>query len=89
MSTEEPPVLDREAVAAVLSVKAKTVSQYLVESRPPGKYASHPFPKPDGYIGRGPWWRREREQEFRDWASSRPGRGRGGGRPRKKTATQA
>lgn len=76
-------MLDREAVAAILSVKAKTVSQYLVESRPPGKYADHPFPKPDGSIGRGPWWKREREQEFRDWAAARPGRGRGGGRPRK------
>jgi len=84
-------MLNRQAVAAILGeatgadrpLKDKTVSQYLVESREGGKYEKHPFPTPDGYIGRGPWWRREREQEIRDWAAARPGRGKGGGRPRK------
>jgi hypothetical protein len=90
MDTKEPPVLDREAVAAILGVRAKTISQYLVESRPAepgedrpaGRYVSHPFPAPDGYIGRGPWWRRDREAEIRAWADARPGQGVGGGRPR-------
>lgn len=83
MDREERPVLDRTDVAAILGVKPKSVSQYLVESRPPGRYAKHPFPPPDGYIGRGPWWRRDRAEEIREWAAQRPGKGVGGGRPRR------
>jgi hypothetical protein len=82
MATEERPVLDRTAVAEILGVKPKTISQYLVESRDAGRYADHPFPAPDGYIGRGPYWLRKRELEIRRWAESRPGQGAGGGRPR-------
>lgn len=88
---EGPPVLDRTAVAEILGVQPKSVSQYLVESRPAdpevgrraGRYATHPFPAPDGYIGKGPYWRLERAAEIRTWAASRPGQGVGGGRPRK------
>ena len=76
-------MLDRSAVAAILGVQPKTISQYLVESRGEGRYAERPFPAPDGYIGRGPWWRLERETEIRRWAAERPGQGVGGGRPRK------
>lgn len=76
-------MLDRTAVAALIGVKPKSVSQYLVESKPPGRYAKHPFPMPDGYIGRGPWWRVERTAEIKEWAANRPGRGAGGGRPRR------
>lgn len=75
-------MLDRTAVAAILGVKPKSVSQYLTESKGEGRYTKHPFPKPDGYIGRGPWWHREREQEIREWDTKRPGQGAGGGRPR-------
>lgn len=82
MSEEEVPVLDRAAVAALIGVRPKTISQYLVESKPPGRYQDHPFPAPDGYIGRGPYWLRRREQDIRKWAESRPGQGAGGGRPR-------
>jgi hypothetical protein len=90
MDAKESPVLNREAVAAILGVQAKTISQYLTESRPAdpesgraaGRYASHPFPAPDGYIGRGPWWRRERTTEIREWDAGRLGQGAGGGRPR-------
>jgi hypothetical protein len=82
MTDKESPVLDRAAVAAILDVKPKTISQYLVESSGEGRYASHPFPTPDGTIGRGPYWHRERETEIRAWADARPGRGAGGGRPR-------
>lgn len=83
MTEQELPVLDRTAVAAILGVQAKTISQYLVESRGDGRYAKHPFPRPDGYIGRGPWWRRARASEIRIWAETRAGQGVGGGRPRK------
>lgn len=82
MSDREKPMLDRAAVAAILGVKAKSISQYLTESKGEGRYAKHPFPAPDGYVGRGPWWYRDREQEIRDWAAKRPGQGIGGGRPR-------
>ncbi len=83
MSSEEMPVLNRQAVADLIGVKAKTISQYLVESRGEGRYAGHPFPPPDGYIGKGPWWRKERAGEIKTWAEKRPGQGVGGGRPRR------
>lgn len=84
VSNEEGmPVLDRTAVAAILGVRPKTISQYLSESKGDGRYVDRPFPAPDGYIGRGPWWYRRREREIQRWAASRPGRGVGGGRPRK------
>ncbi len=76
-------MFNRQAVAALIGVQPKTISQYLTESRPGGRYASHPFPKPDGYIGKGPWWRLGREREIRKWAADRPGPGVGGGRPKK------
>lgn len=80
-----------EDVAGLLGpgIKPKTVSQYLSESRqeprPDGtkrRYADHPFPAPDGRVGRAPWWRRERRAEILAWAAERPGQGAGGGRPR-------
>jgi hypothetical protein len=76
-------MLDRTAVAALIGVQPKTISQYLTESREGGRYAKHPFPMPDGHIGKGPWWRRERERDIKAWAAARPGPGAGGGRPRK------
>ncbi len=76
-------MLDRTAVAALIGVQPKTISQYLTESREGGRYAKHPFPAPDGHIGKGPWWRREREQDIKTWAAARPGPGVGGGRPKK------
>jgi hypothetical protein len=82
VSDEEVPVLDRAAVAALIGVRPKTISQYLVESGPEGRYADHPFPAPDGRIGRGPYWLRKREKEIRKWAETRAGQGAGGGRPK-------
>jgi hypothetical protein len=78
---EGAPVLTRDAVAKILGVLPKSVSQYLVESKEGGKYASRPFPAPDGRIGRSPWWQPSRETEIRAWADGRVGRGVGGGRP--------
>lgn len=70
--------LDRTAVGALIGVSAQAVRVYQ------RRYAdTHPFPAPDGTIGRSPYWLPDREQEIRDWDKSRPGQGSGGGRPRK------
>ncbi len=96
MSKKEPPLLDTKAVAAILGVQPKTVSQYLVESKTTGRpksgrgrYVDNPFPEPDGHIGKSPWWALAREQEIRDWDSRRAGQGRGGGPKPKKAREQA
>ncbi len=47
-------MLNRAAVAALIGLKPKSISQYLTESRPGGRYEQHPFPAPDGTIGRAP-----------------------------------
>lgn len=89
MSAEELPVLDIRAVARILGSvqekepRPKTISQYLVESKPGGRYERHPFPRPNGYIGKSPWWALDRAGEFVVWQKGRAGRGAGGGRPRK------
>lgn len=83
---EGAPVLDRTAVALLIGVKPKTISQYLVESKGEGRYVGHPFPAPDGYIGRGPYWRLERAKDIEAWNAARAGQGIGGGRPRKSQA---
>lgn len=80
-AAEGVPVLTRDTVAKILGVLPKSISQYLVESKEGGKYAGHPFPAPDGRIGRSPYWVVAREREIREWADSRVGRGVGGGRP--------
>jgi len=41
------------------------------------------FPQPDAYVGRYAGWLPGREPELKAWEASRPGRGAGGGRPRK------
>jgi hypothetical protein len=93
MNAEELPVLDIRAVVKILNdaraledkrpLKSKTISQFLVESKAGGRYAEHPFPPPDGRVGKSPVWKRGREQEFVTWDEGRVGQGRGGGRPRK------
>lgn len=65
-----------ENVAAYLGVHPRTVSAYLWHSRPGGRYAHHPFPSPNGYAGRSPWWAAARRTEFDEWNRARPGRGR-------------
>lgn len=43
-----------------------------------------PCPEPDAMTdGRTPGWLPKREAEWRAWHKSRPGRGKGGGRPPK------
>ncbi|MEU4670500.1 hypothetical protein AB0F91_21560 [Amycolatopsis sp. NPDC023774] len=46
--------------------------------------ADHPFPEPDVMVGRTPGWARSRRPEIEIWERGRPGRGAGGGRPRKR-----
>jgi hypothetical protein len=74
-------ILDRAAVARLIGVEPETISNYLNQSKPGGRYADHPFPEPDGYVGRSPGWRPERANEIRAWADGRPGQGVGGGQP--------
>lgn len=74
-SVTDLPILDRSAVAELLGVAPKTISQFLVESKPGGRYAEHPFPAPDGRIGRGPYWLATRRKVIVEWDESRPGRG--------------
>ncbi len=83
--------MNRNDVAELLGVKGKTISTYLYESQPEigkqerkrrGRYATHPFPAPNDYHGKAPWWGLERRAEILVWDSERPGQGVGGGRPR-------
>jgi hypothetical protein len=67
-------------VADLFSVQPGTVEKW--------RQRYDDFPEPDAIIGmnhgqpiRG--WSPEREQEFREWEKGRPGRGAGGGRPKK------
>jgi hypothetical protein len=82
---DDLPVLDLRAVAALRSWKPKTVTNLLYLSKPGRQLArlGNPFPAPDGRIGRAPWWRADRINEIVSWKDPRPGRGAGGGRPRK------
>jgi hypothetical protein len=68
-------------LAAMLGVKAATIRHYRADSRPRGRYAQHPFPQPDGHLGKTPYWDPGRDDEIRAWAATRPGQGVGGGRP--------
>lgn len=90
----DQPFLTRADVAKFGGVEPATVSRYLTRSRPAdaekgreaGPYADDPFPAPDGYNGRWPWWRLGRDQEFVDWFRRHKDRTGVGGRPRKDAA---
>ena len=64
-------------------LSGKTVSQYLVESKPGGRYAEHPFPAPAGRVGQWPYWLPEQEPAIREWAAKRAGAGARTDLPRK------
>lgn len=64
-------LMDTNAVAALLGVTRSTISTYLARGR---------MPQPDLRIAGGPVWHRA---TITEWAANRPGRGAGGGRPRK------
>lgn len=66
-----PGILDRDAVAARIGIAAGSLTRYV---------ARGDAPAPDGTVGASPWWH---EKTIEDWIAARPGRGAGGGRPRK------
>lgn len=70
-------------VADLLGMKTQTISFYRAHSKPGRRYANHPFPAPSRLVGRSPIWMRDRTEELKAWDAARPGRGTGGGRPRK------
>lgn len=67
-------------IAELLGVKAATIRHYRAVSAPGGRYADHPFPEPDGYLGNTPYWLVSNEDKIKQWAAARPGQGVGGGR---------
>jgi hypothetical protein len=67
-------------LAALFGVKPGTIETWRARSRDP-RYPA--FPEPDAYVGRAAGWLPSREAELRAWEASRPGRGAGGGRPRR------
>lgn len=67
-------MLTTSDVAARLGVDPATVRAYVSRGT---------MPKPDGHLGRTPWWRPETVDA---WRAGRPGQGVGGGRPKKLSA---
>jgi hypothetical protein len=66
-------------VGKILGLTPDTVTRYMRESLPDGRYASHPFPDPDGRLGNSPYWLPDRTAEIYNWGVTRIGRGVGGG----------
>lgn len=75
-----PRYLGTAAIAQELSVDVRTVSKWLDRYPPSG---AHPFPAPDVAVGAVLGWAEDRLPEIRAWRAAMPGRGAGGGRPRK------
>lgn len=68
-----PDLLTTADIAALVGVEAPTIRSYV---------ARGVMPQPDGHLGRTPYWHR---RTIHDWLATRPGQGKGGGRPRKTT----
>lgn len=68
--------MDAAAVGALFGVDGRTVSTWR------RRYPDTPVP--DAVIGPAAGWLPEREPEWRTWHATRPGQGKGGGRPRKR-----
>lgn len=81
-----PAILDRAAVAARQdpAIGPDTVTTYLARTRRrvAAELDLRPWdlPLPDGYVGDQPYWY---EPTIERWEAARPGRGVGGGRPRR------
>jgi predicted DNA-binding transcriptional regulator AlpA len=85
---EPPTYLDMEAVAEYLGLAYKTVRSYHnVAEKRRRENQSRPgdFPPPDAQFGRSPVWSPE---TIDAWKANRPGRGAGGGRPRKNASQE-
>jgi len=70
-----PMVLD--LVEHLTGQRIKTTTWHTYTSRIPGQGVT--APKPDGYFGATAWWY---TKTITDWLKTRPGQGKGGGRPR-------
>lgn len=70
-------------VGRTLGVRTQTVTNWL-NRYPPG--SSHPCPAPDVVVGDVLGWEEGRLPEWEAWRAGMPGRGAGGGRPRKSPA---
>ncbi|MEE2041272.1 hypothetical protein Q8791_29010 [Nocardiopsis sp. CT-R113] len=69
-------------VARALEVRTQTVTNWLNRYPPT---SSHPCPAPDVIVGDVLGWEEKRLPEWVTWRAGMPGRGAGGGRPRKTT----
>lgn len=80
----DPKLLDLRGVADLLGVSERTVRNYHQQSerirREGWKARRRDMPPPDYVFGRSPVWK---ASTIRSWQKRRPGRGVGGGRPRK------
>jgi hypothetical protein len=98
-----PPVARITDIARMVNAVAdqpvteRTVRTWLYESQPqsdtkrPRRYSNTPIPAPDRYVGTVPEWivRPGLDEEMQQWyLRARPGRGSGGGRPRRGTEEQ-
>ncbi len=72
-------------LAELLGVRPNTISFLRTHSKPGGRYADDPFPKPDRTIARSPVWLASRSDEIKAWNARRPGQGAGGGKPSHRT----
>lgn len=72
---KKPTIKNPTMERSTAPLSTKSVSQYLVESKPGGRYAEHPFPQPAGRIGQWPYWLPTQEREIRAWAENRLGSG--------------
>lgn len=81
--SELPSILTTAEVAEILGVTRQTVHKYVSESRPIDgcRYRDNPFPPPDDYAGRSPWWSAGRVNEIITWDLRRRGHGWRGLKP--------
>lgn len=79
----ETPVLDLAAIAERQGwtiTTARTLHKRAQRRRRENTVRPGDLPPPDGHAGRAPWWY---ETTIAAWEKTRPGRGVGGGRPRR------
>jgi len=69
--------MDTEDVGRLIGagIAPASVTKYLRESRPGGRYAKHPFPDPDGTVQGCYFWLKSRAGEITEWDAGRPKRG--------------
>lgn len=75
-----PRYLGPSEIGTKFGVSASAVNKW-VDRYPPD--SDHPFPAPDVAVGDMLGWDKKRLDEIRKWRANMPGRGAGGGRPRK------